>query len=246
MKINKFKKLGAGRYKIIFDNTDITVYEDLILKYDLLIKKDIDVDLIDKIIEENNYYEAYHKALSYIEIKMRNKKEIIDYLKRKEYSNEIIYDVLNKLDKLGLLNDKKYITAFINDKTNLSNDGPYKIKKSLLDLDFDEKEIDDYLYTIDEDVWKNKLHKIVDKKKSLMKSKSYYMFITKMKNDLYNLGYDKDMIDNELSKISYESNALNKDYDKAVRKFKNDKIKITNSLLRKGYSYEEINPLFTK
>ena len=113
MKINKFKKLGAGRYNIIFDNTDITVYEDIILKYDLLIKKDIDVDLIDKIIEENNYYEAYHKALSYIEIKMRNKKEIIDYLKRKEYSNEIIYDVLNKLDKLGLLNDKKYI-AIIN------------------------------------------------------------------------------------------------------------------------------------
>ena len=79
-----------------------------------------------------------------------------------------------------------------------------------------------------------------------MKSKSYYMFITKMKNDLYNLGYDKDMIDEELSKIEYESNALKKDFEKACRKFKNDKIKITNSLLRKGYNYEEINNMFIK
>ena len=243
MKINRFKRLGAGRYKIIFDNTDITVFEDLILKYDLLIRKDIDVDLIDKIIEENKYYEAYHNALSYIEIKMRNRKEIIKYLERKEYDNKIIDDVLEKLNNLGLLNNKSYITAYINDKTNLSNDGPYKIKKSLLDMDFDEKEIDDYLYTIDEEIWKDKLKKIINKKKSLMKSKSYYMFITKMKNDLYNLGYDKDMIDNELSNIEYDSNALDKDYEKAFRKFKGDKIKIINSLLRKGYSYEEINSI---
>ena len=138
---------------------------------------------------------------------MRNKKEIIQYLERKEYDNKVIYDVLDKLDKLGLLNEEKYIKAFINDKTNLSNDGPYKIKRNLIELDFNEKEIDEYLYTIDEEIWKEKLRKIISKKKSIMKSKSYYMFITKMKNDLYNLGYDKDMIDEELSKIEYESNA---------------------------------------
>ena len=40
MKINKFKKVGKSKYKIIFDNTDITLYEDVILKYDLLIKSE--------------------------------------------------------------------------------------------------------------------------------------------------------------------------------------------------------------
>ena len=244
MKINKFKKVGSNKYKVIFDNTEITLYEDVILKYDLLIKNNVDVDLIDKIIEENTYYEAYHNALSYIEIKMRNRKEIFSYLQRKEYDNKVINFVIEKIDKLGLLDDKKYIVAYINDKTNLSNDGPYKIKKSLLDLDFDEKDINDYLYTIDEEIWKNKLIKIINKKKNLMKSKSYYMFITKMKNELYNLGYDKDMIEEELSHLKYESNALEKDFEKTSRKFKNDKIKITNSLLRKGYSYEEINSMF--
>lgn len=241
MKINKFKKVGKSKYKIIFDNTDITLYEDVILKYDLLIKSEVDIDLIDKIIKENEHYDAFYSALNYIEIKMRNKKEIISYLKKKEFNDKIINETINKLEKLNLLNSKSYIQAFVNDKINLSSDGPYKIKKSLLEFDFNEEDIDNYLNTIDENIWLEKLQKIANKKKSIMKSKSYYMFVSKMKNDLYNLGYDKYMIENVLSNIEYDSNALNKDLEKANKKFKGDKTKIINSLLRKGYSYEEIN-----
>lgn len=246
MKINKFKKVGKNKYKVIFDNTELTLYEDVILKYDLLIKNDVDIDLIDKIVEENRSYDVYETALNYIEIKMRNKKEIYKYLSNKGFDEKLINESIKKLEKAGFINNKSYITAFINDKINLSNDGPYKIKKSLLDLEFDENNIDDYLYKIDDNIWKEKLEKIVNKKKSIMKSKSYYMFINKMKNDLYNLGYDKDMIESELSKISYVSNAIEKDFEKAKKKYKDDKTKIINSLLRKGYSYEEVNNMFTK
>ena len=244
MKINKFKKVGKNKYKIFFDNTDITLHEDVILKYDLLIRNDIDIDKLDKIIEENRYYDVYECALNYIEIKMRNKKELIKYLAGKGYDESLINKVIEKLEELGLLNNKSYITAYINDKVNLSNDGPYKIKNSLLDLEFDENDIDNYLNTIESEIWKENLSKIINKKKNIMKSKSYYMFITKMKNDLYNLGYDKEMIESELSKITYESNAIDKDFEKSYKKFNGDKTKITNSLLRKGYSYEEINSKF--
>lgn len=240
MKINKFKKVGKNKYKIFFDYTDITLYEDIILKYDLLIRKDIDEDLIDKILTDNSHYDAYYLALNYIEIKMRNKKEIINYLKKKEFSDEIIDETIDKLESLNLLNSNNYIVAFVNDKVNLGNDGPYKIKKELLEYDYEENDIDNYLNTIDESIWKEKLEKIVNKKKSLMKSKSYYMFVSKMKNDLYNMGYDKELIEEVLSNINYESDALNKDYNKAIKKY-SDKNKIINYLLRKGYSYEDIN-----
>ena len=100
MKINKFKKVGKNKYKVIFDNTELTLFEDIILKYELLTRKDIDVDLIDKIIEENRWYEAYDMALSYIEIKMRNKREIIKYLERKMYNEKIINNVIHKLEEL--------------------------------------------------------------------------------------------------------------------------------------------------
>lgn len=246
MKINKFKKVGKSKYKIIFDNTDITLYEDVILKYNLLIKNEVDIDIIDKIIKENEHYDAFYSALNYIEIKMRNKKEINSYLKKKEFTDEIIRKTIDKLEKLNLLNTKSYIQAFINDKINLSNDGPYKIKKTLLEYDFNEEDINNYLDTIDENIWYEKLQKIVNKKKSVMKSKSYYMFITKIKNDLYNLGYDKYMIDEILSNVEYNSNALEKDIEKSNKKFKGDKTKIIKYLLRKGYNYEEVNSSLNK
>lgn len=244
MKINKFKKVGKNKYKVFFDHTDIILYEDVILKYDLLIKNDVDIDLLETIVNENKNYDCYNSALDYIEVKMRNKKELYKYLSNKEFDDKLINETIKKLEDLNLLNSKNYITAFINDKVNLSNDGPYKIKKALLELDFDENDIDSYLNTIDRDIWKNKLIKLIDKKKNIMKSKSYYMFISKMKNDLYNLGYDKDMIDDYLSNIEYESDALSKDFEKCNKKFKGDKTKIINSLLRKGYTYEEVNSYF--
>ncbi|MBQ7790064.1 MAG: RecX family transcriptional regulator [Bacilli bacterium] len=239
MKINKFKKVGKNKYKIYFDNSEIILFEDIILKYDLLIKKDMDVDLLDEVILENKYYEAYDLALGYIEVKMRNRKEIIKYLSKKEFNDNEINYALDKLDSQNLLNNKSYIVAFINDKVNLSLDGPLKIRKSLVELDFNENEIDDYLNTFDDDIWKEKIIKIINKKKSLMKSKSYFMFINKMKNDLYNMGYSSDMIDEYLSSIEYESNSLDKELSKLKRKY-SDKNKIINSLLRKGYTYEEI------
>ena len=174
---------------------------------------------------------------------MRNKKEIVKYLQRKMYDEKIIKNVINKLEDLNLLNEKNYIKAYTNDKINLSNEGPYKIKNSLIDMNFNESDIDEYLSSIDSDIWEEKLDKIINKKKNLMKSKSYYMFINKLKNDLFNLGYDKYMIEDKLSNIKYESNALIKDYEKSEKKFKGDKTKIINSLLRKGYSYEEIKSI---
>lgn len=242
MKINKYKKVGKNKYKVYFDNNEIILFEDVILKYDLLLLKDVSLELLDKVIIENKFYEAYDMSLSYIETKMRNKNEIIKYLKRKDYSDELINKVISKLVDLKILDDKLYIQAFINDKVNLSNDGPYKIKKILLELEFNENEIDNYLSNFDESIWKDKLIKIVNKKKSLMNNKSYFMFITKLKNDLFNLGYDKELINSILSNIEYESNALEKDYNRALKKY-DDKNKIINYLLRKGYSYDEITSL---
>ncbi len=243
MKIQKFKKVGKNKYKVLFDNEELTLYEDIILKYDLLISKEITLDILDDIIKENNNYEAYNSALNYIEVKMRNRKELYDYLNRKGYDDDLINETIKKIDKLGLLDDKAYIKAYINDKVNLTLDGPYKIRKNLLDLDFNESDINDYLNTFNKSIWKAKLEKLVNKKKNLMKTKSYYMFMQKMKNDLYNMGYESYMIDDCLQNINYESDALENDFKKASKKYKDDNTKIVNYLLRKGYSYEEIKTL---
>ena len=55
MKINKYKKVGKNKYKVYFDNNEIILFEDVILKYDLLLLKDVSLELLDKIINENKF-----------------------------------------------------------------------------------------------------------------------------------------------------------------------------------------------
>ena len=122
MKINKFTKQKNGMYKITLDNNTIIVHEDLILKYDLLIKKEIDDNLLNELKEENKTYEIYEVALSYINKKLRTSSELKKYLEKKEYPEELICNVIKLLYKEGYLNDKIYANSYIHDRIVLSND----------------------------------------------------------------------------------------------------------------------------
>ncbi len=240
MQIIKYKRLGKNKYKVFFsNNVELILYEDIILKYNLLTNKNLSLKELDELIEDNKYYEAYYLSINYITYRKRCIKEIRDYLEKKDFEEKYIDFVIEKLKEENILNDKDYISSFINDKVSLSLDGPYKIKRALINLGFNEKDIDNYLSIIDNKIWEEKIEKIVQKKTKSTKNKSKYMFINKLKTDLFNLGYNEELIKINLENIDYESNIKN-DYLKATKKYK-DKNKIKAYLLRKGYSYEEIN-----
>ena len=77
MKITKLKKLSNGKYKIELSNGDkITTYDEVILKYNLLYKKEIDMSLIKDLTQDNNYYDNYNKAIKFIGIRFRSTYEI--------------------------------------------------------------------------------------------------------------------------------------------------------------------------
>lgn len=248
MKIISYKKTSRGRYIITLDNNKLTLYEDVILNSNLLFQKDITLELLEKVMNENNYYEAYDLSLSYIETKLRTESEIISYLEKKGFTKNIIDDTIKKLKESNLINEKLYIEAYTNDKINLSSYGPFKIKRNLLDLGLSEEEIDAYLDTISSEVWKSKLDKIISKKVSLMKNKSAYMIKNKLKVDLFNLGYDRNMIDSLLISINLnDEDAIKKEmskaYDKYSKKYEGEQLKrqIKNYLYKKGFITSDID-----
>lgn len=248
MKIVRYKKMSKGRYKLTLDNTELILYEDVILKNNLLRTSNINLELLEKVMNENVYYEIYNMALTYIEIKMRTSKEIKDYLNKKNFNTKLIDEVLDRLNKEGYLNEEKYIDAFVNDKVNLTNWGPYKIKKSLLDLELDETLINNKLNTINENIWNGKIEKIINKKLNSLKNKSNYMIKNKLKIDLYNLGYDNNSIEENLNKLNLNNNEnIKKEYSKAYNKYSKKYMdqelyqKVKSYLYRKGYKIEEIN-----
>ena len=240
MKILKYKKISRGRYKLTTDTSELVLYEDVILKNNLLYNKDITLEILEKIMNENIYYEAYDLSLSFIEKKLRTKKEVINYLEDKGFNKRVIDETIKKLESVNLLNVRAYVEAYVNDKVN---SGPYKIKKELVNLGIDEEEINEYLNTISEDIWLSKLDKIVDKKMVSLKNKSLFMIKNKLNMDLAIMGYDKDMINEVLSKLTKnDGEAMKKAYNKYSKKYEGDALKwqIKNHLYRKGYIVSDI------
>lgn len=253
MKIIRYKKVGKGKYKVTLEGNELILYEEVILNNNLLTNKNITIDILNKVLKENIFYEAYNLSLNYITIKLRTKKELKDYLLKKNYDISIIDKVIQRIESEGYINDNLYIESFVNDKVNLSIWGPLKIKKTLVSMELNEELINNKLYSVNSDIWKEKVVKIVNKKLKSIKNKSTYMIKNKLKVDLFNLGYESEVITEVLSDIKFDNNdAINKDYNKCLtkysKKYSDDELylKVRNYLYTKGYSLDEINCVMKK
>ena len=195
IKIIKYKKENNGKYKLFLeDGSTIDTYEDVILKNNLLYKKDIDDSLYDIIMNDNVYEEAYSKSINYIGIRLRSINEMKVYLKSKKYSEEVINIIIERLIKNNLLNDAIFTQAFINDKLNFTTMGPYKIELELKKHNIDNNIISKCISTIDEDIIYEKINKLITN--FIKSNKKYKGFFLKNKiyTNLINLGYSSSMI----------------------------------------------------
>lgn len=240
MKIIKYKKLSNNRYKVFLeDGSNIILYDDIIIKHELLITRKIDD--MEKIQKDNNEYLIYDMALKYINIKMRCEKEIRNYLAKKEIDNKEIDMVVIKLKNKGLINDKLYVKSFISDKIRLNKEGINKIRNELIKLDIDKNIIEDEISNIDQEEVNSNLEKLIDKK--INTNRKYAGDVLKMYllNEFVNKGYDKEEIlrildRKDLSNDEIYEKEYNKLYNKYSKKFSGNELEyiINNKLYQKG------------
>lgn len=241
MKITKYTKLKNGMYQVLIDSNKYKIHEDLILKYNLLLSKEIDEDKLDNILTENISYQAYNIALKEISRKQKSKFEIINYLKKKEIDMDTINEVVDRLENQGYLNEEFYVDSYIHDKMLLTSCGPLKIKKDLLAIGISSDVIDDKLIIYTSDIERDKIKNIVNKSiKSNKKSSNYFKI--KMKNYLIEQGYHIDLIQSILEHISInDSDNYKKEYDKIYKKYSRKyegselDFKVKNALYQKGF-----------
>lgn len=244
MKITKYSKNGRNKYKVYLeDGTNILLYEDVILKNELLIKKEI--DNINDLLKQNSKYEIYDISLKYLNHKLRSIKEIREYLEKNNYDHQDINLVIEKLIDQNYLNDELYSKCYINDRINLSNDGPLKIKNYLDKQNINEEVYQKYLYLFNQELIYEKINKYIHK---MIKSnrKSQYILKNKIMLNLLNLGYYKEDINYCLEKIEVDDlNNYEKDkkkiYDKLKKKYNGNELerKVREKLYQMGYSNYE-------
>lgn len=248
MQIIKYTKKGSNKYELTLkDNTKLLVYTDLILEYNLLIRKDLDTNTLKEIKSANLKLECYYKTLKYLK-NTKCTSEIKNYLK--DYPSNIVDYTVQRLTKEGYLNDNNYIKSYINTKINLSNDGYYKIYYYLKNKDLDETIIKNYLNDIEDNIWLDKINKIVNTKLKSNTKYSNNLLISKIKTYLKMLGYQDYLINIALDNInldtSKEDENLEKDYLKLFNKYKNkyEKNKLNyiliGKLYQKGYDLDKV------
>ena len=221
MKITKYEKKKNGMYCVFFeDGNNVDIHEEIILKYNLLVKKEASNSLIDKMLDENKVYIAYNLSIKYIAVKMRSRKEIREYLSKKNFDRSTIDEVIILLEKEKYLDDYMYANAFVNDRILLSNDGPYKIESKLKELGIREDAIFKSLSIFDNDLQVERITKLVNKYKNINRNKSNFSLKNKISINLVNLGYDRSLINSVLSSSNFgdDSSIAKKEYEKIYKK----------------------------
>lgn len=247
MKIKKYTKDKGNKYKVLIDDINYTLYDDVIVKYSLLLKDEISEKELNAIVEENDKLSSYYDSIKYITKKMRSKLEIKEFLRKKMVNEKVIDETIKKLEENHFLNEELFIKAYVNDQINLTNNGKNKILKGLVKLGIDNDQASTYLDNIDNEVFMSKINKYVDKKISTNKNSSIYMLKNKIMTDLINLGYEKsDIVEVLNSKEINDDEAKKREYEKIRRslekKYSGDVLeyKVREKLYRKGFRSNEI------
>lgn len=248
MKIGKYTKLKGNKYSVLIDDITIKLYDDVIVKYELLRVKEIDDKLFKEITEYNDKLEAYYKSLKYITKKLRTEKEIYKYLE-KDYDKKTILETIDKLKNMGYLNNEIYLKCYISDQLNMNLVGPNKIKKDLISLGYSEEEIVPMIDDIDNDVWFNKIEKLVNRKIKVNRNLGTNKLKEKISYDLSNLGFYKWMIEEIIHNSDFGDNSIilekeyNKIYNKLSKKYDgiNLEFQVKIKLIQKGFSSSDID-----
>ena len=170
MKIDKYEHIGVDKYRIYLDNGEIIdTYDNVILKNDLLIKKEIDNDLYQKITTDTNIEEHYLACQKYITYRLRSTKEIKDYLIKKNIDSTTIDLIIDKLIQNKYLNDDYYCKCFINDKLKFTNMGSYQIINELKRKDIEQNIITKYHYLLANDIMNERIKHLIEKARDIAK-----------------------------------------------------------------------------
>ena len=248
MKIIKYKKGSKGLYKVdLEDGTVLSLYEEVILKFNLLLTKEVSDDIKEEMFNYNLECEVYYTALNNIKARAKSENDLRNYLINKDYPIDLINKALDKLTNQGYLNDRSYTKSFINSQIITTSNGPLKIERELLDKKIDYKIIVEELEVFTEEEQLVKIDKIIRKMIRSNHTRGGMILKQKIFNDLKNYGYDVSIINRIIDDYDFsngEDDIAKKEYDKLYTKYSRKysglelQRKIKEKLFLKGLKYE--------
>lgn len=250
MKIVKLKKKNNNQYLLITLNDEICLYDDTILKYDLLLKKELDESRLEEILSYDKYLDEYYKILKKLKRKRMTELEVIEYFKSFGIDEKYYQEFVLKLKNARLIDDISYLQAYIHDHVYLKMEGPRKIQTDLLKLGFLDKDIKNILNNIDDDVYITNINKIIQKKVKSNHKDAGKVLELKIATYIVHLGYTKELTMQQISKYTFSNiDVLKREYQKEKKKLEKKysgsdlEYRIKQKLYSRGFKEEEIEQI---
>ena len=232
MQIRRFQKKKNGMYTVFLeDGNHYDFSEEVILKYELLIKKEITPAKLEIILQENRKWEGYYIALRLLAKVAKTKKEVETFLQTKGYDTTIFQFAVTKLTEQGYINDNVYAKSYVHQQIVSTNHGPYRIERDLKQKGVKEADIADALVEYTPLIQKQKVKKLILKKIQANHHKSNRYLQGKITNDLLAEGFDRTIVADVMAQTVFTD-----DHDIAQREYE----KIYQKLSRK-YEGSELN-----
>lgn len=257
-KIIALERLKKGKIKVYTNKGDTILADAIIVKYRILKDSEIDDITWNLALSEETKEEAIIKASGYLALQTKSERQMHDYLMGKGYSETVTQEAIKFLKDHNLINDYQYVKYRV-DKHKRDLKGPM-LCKTELEQAVDSKLVS-YGLSLYTDSEQEEILKTFMDKKLKTKSKSVISkqaLINSLKRSALTRGFNSRMINAYINQLDLEESleALELDYHKLLRKYDIDHMsyeekyeasqKIKQSLLRKGYSYQDIKTIMNK
>ncbi len=257
MKITSIRKTKY-RYHVEVLNEETSekgvfkLHEDFIVSANLSLKKgtNVDISILENLEVKTS---AYGKAIWYMTLKSCTVFELKRYLRKKEFNNSVIDEIIEKLINLGLLNDAEYAKNYIESLIVNRCVGINYIKQKAFSKGLNSDLVAQQLSEYNEEDFLEAIKYWCEKERKKASGTSK----TKMQKLLQNKGFSYDLINKGISNFEFDEGTtkeVNKDkmlrdldklFNRYSAKYSSYEVKgrLIKHLYSKGISYDEAKNL---
>lgn len=129
----KFRKGRPERMLVtVDDEQEFLMTPETVLKHLIAVGKSFDDDTFLEILEEDSYLRAKDQAMRYLALRPHSAAEIRKKLFQKGYRSAQVERVLESLQQVGLLNDRDFARAYVENELNLRPVGALMLRQKLM------------------------------------------------------------------------------------------------------------------
>lgn len=182
----------------------IYIHSEIIRKYNVAKGMELSEEEADRLIYENDLRRARERALYLMESRDHSYRELFDKLE-KNYSEDICFEVCNRLAEIGVINDRRYAEKLCRQLYEIKKLGRYRVKQEMRLKGLSSEIIEEAMENFsEEDEPFERLEKLVEQKyeryltdrkgvekvKNALARKGYSFGEIKEVLDLYDLDFD--------------------------------------------------------